>query len=136
MQSESKIMTAGMTVLSIFFYKQKTAYEMRISDWSSDVCSSDLSFDEALGLPTDFSARIARNTQLIIQEETGIPSVVDPLGGSYYIEALTNDLADRAWETIQAVAGPGGLTKLVQSAMPKLRLEAAAAPPQASLAPR
>ncbi|HEY9556374.1 MAG TPA: methylmalonyl-CoA mutase [Acidimicrobiales bacterium] len=89
------------------------------------------SFDEALGLPTDFSARIARNTQLIIQEETGIPSVVDPLGGSYYIEALTKDLADRAWEIIQEVEGLGGMTKAVESGMPKLRIEEAAARRQA-----
>jgi methylmalonyl-CoA mutase len=89
------------------------------------------SFDEALGLPTDFSARIARNTQLIIQEETGIPAVVDPLGGSYYIEALTQDLADRAWEIIQEVEALGGMTKAVDSGMPKLRIEEAAARRQA-----
>src|SRR3546814_10734755 len=81
---------------------------------------------QTCALPTDFSARIARNTQLIIQEETGIPSVVDPLGGSYYIEALTKDLADRAWEIIQEVEGLGGMTKAVESGMPKLRIEEAA----------
>jgi methylmalonyl-CoA mutase len=89
------------------------------------------SFDEALGLPTDFSARIARNTQLIIQEETGIPKVVDPLGGSYYIEALTHDLAERAWAIIEEVEGLGGMTKAVESGMPKLRIEEAAARRQA-----
>ncbi|MDQ2649061.1 MAG: methylmalonyl-CoA mutase family protein, partial [Actinomycetota bacterium] len=89
------------------------------------------SFDEALGLPTDFSARIARNTQLIVQEETGIPAVVDPLGGSYYVEALTNDLADKAWEIIQEVEALGGMTKAVDSGMPKLRIEEAAARRQA-----
>ncbi len=89
------------------------------------------SFDEALGLPTDFSARIARNTQLVIQEETGIPAVVDPLGGSYYVEALTNDLAERAWEIIQEVEALGGMTKAVESGMPKLRIEEAAARRQA-----
>src|SRR3546814_19118320 len=84
---------------------------MRISDWSSDVCSSDLhtnSLDEAVALPTDFSARIARNTQLILQEETGMTHVVDPLGGSYYVEALTKDLADKAWALIEEVEAAGG----------------------------
>jgi methylmalonyl-CoA mutase len=89
------------------------------------------SFDEALGLPTDFSARIARNTQLILQEETGIPAVVDPLGGSYYVERLTQDLADRAWSIIQEVEALGGMTKAVDSGMPKLRIEEAAARRQA-----
>ena len=88
-------------------------------------------FDEALGLPTDFSARIARNTQLVIAEETGIPNVVDPLGGSYYIEALTNDLADKAWELIEEVESLGGMTKAVESGMPKLRIEESAARRQA-----
>jgi len=91
------------------------------------------SFDEALGLPTDFSARIARNTQLIIQEETGIPAVVDPLGGSYYVEALTKDLADKAWEIIEEVEALGGMTKAVESGMPKLRIEEAAARRQARI---
>ena len=89
------------------------------------------SFDEALGLPTDFSSRIARNTQLIIQEETGIPAVVDPLAGSYYVEALTQDLADRAWAIIEEVEALGGMTKAVDSGMPKLRIEEAAARRQA-----
>jgi len=89
------------------------------------------SFDEALGLPTDFSARIARNTQLIIQEETGIPAVVDPLGGSYYVEALTEALAGRAWSIIEEVEELGGMTKAVASGMPKLRIEEAAARRQA-----
>jgi methylmalonyl-CoA mutase len=89
------------------------------------------SFDEALGLPTDFSARIARNTQLIIQEETGIPAVVDPLGGSYYVEALTNALAEKAWAILEEVEALGGMTKAVDSGMPKLRIEEAAARRQA-----
>ena len=89
------------------------------------------SFDEALGLPTETSSRIARNTQLIIQEETGIPKVVDPLGGSYYVEALTQALADRAWTIIEEVEALGGMTKAVDSGMPKLRIEEAAARRQA-----
>jgi methylmalonyl-CoA mutase len=85
------------------------------------------SFDEAIALPTDFSARIARNTQLVIAEETGIANVADPLGGSYYIEALTKQLADAAWELIQEVEGMGGMTKAVDEGMPKRRIEEASA---------
>jgi methylmalonyl-CoA mutase len=90
-------------------------------------------FDEALGLPTDFSARIARNTQLVIQEETGVPHVIDPLGGSYYVEALTNDLVDKAQALIDEVEGLGGMTKAVESGMPKLRIEESAAKRQARI---
>ncbi len=90
-------------------------------------------FDEALGLPTDFSARIARNTQLILAEETGIPDVVDPLGGSFYVERLTKDLADKAWELVDEVEALGGMTKAVESGMPKLRIEESAARRQAGV---
>jgi methylmalonyl-CoA mutase len=89
------------------------------------------SFDEALALPTDSSARIARNTQLILQEETGITRVVDPLGGSYYIEALTHTLAKEARVLIDEVEQLGGMTKAVASGLPKLRIEEAAARRQA-----
>jgi methylmalonyl-CoA mutase len=91
------------------------------------------SFDEALGLPTDVSARIARNTQLIIAEETGIPQVVDPLGGSYYVEALTQALADKAWTLVEEVEALGGMTKAVESGLPKLRIEESAARRQAGV---
>jgi methylmalonyl-CoA mutase len=89
------------------------------------------SFDEALGLPTDFSARIARNTQLILADETGVTDTVDPLGGSYYIESLTSSLVDAAWELICEVEELGGMTKAVESGMPKLRIEESAARRQA-----
>ena len=89
--------------------------------------------DEAIALPTDFSARIARNTQLILQEETGICNVVDPLGGSYYIEALTNELVNQARTLIAEVEEMGGMTKAVASGMPKLRIEEAAARKQARI---
>ncbi len=89
--------------------------------------------DEAIALPTDFSARIARNTQLILAEETGIPHVVDPLGGSYYIESLTEALAEEAWKLIQEVEDMGGMTKAVETGMPKLRIEEAAARRQARI---
>ena len=91
------------------------------------------SFDEAIALPSDFAARIARNTQLILAEETGITHVVDPLGGSYYIESLTNALASHAWAIIEEVEALGGMTKAVESGMPKLRIEEAAARRQAAV---
>ena len=89
--------------------------------------------DEAIALPTDFSARIARNTQIVLQEESGICNVVDPLGGSYYIEALTKQLVDDALELIEEVDGLGGMTKAVGSGMPKKRIEEAAAGKQARI---
>jgi methylmalonyl-CoA mutase len=85
------------------------------------------SLDEAVALPTDFSARIARNTQLVIAEESGIANVADPLGGSYYVEALTAELADKAWALIEEVEGLGGMTAAVAGGMPKRRIEEAAA---------
>ncbi len=89
--------------------------------------------DEALALPTDFSARIARNTQLVIQEESGITNVADPLGGSYYVEALTAEIADKARELMAEVDALGGMTQAVASGMPKARIEEAAAAKQASV---
>jgi methylmalonyl-CoA mutase len=91
------------------------------------------SFDEALALPTEFSARIARNTQLILQHETGVANVVDPLGGSYYVEALTDKLADEAWRMIEEVESLGGMTNAVEQGLPKLRIEEAAARRQARI---
>src|SRR5579872_4376708 len=91
------------------------------------------SFDEALALPTPFSAKIARNTQLILAEETGIPHVVDPLGGSYYVESLTHSVAQVAMKLIDEVEALGGMTKAVESGMPKLRIEEAAARRQAAI---
>jgi methylmalonyl-CoA mutase len=91
------------------------------------------SFDEALALPTPFAARIARNTQLIIAEETGIPRVIDPLGGSYFVESLTASLAEEARKIIEEVEAMGGMTKAVESGMPKLRIEESAARRQARI---
>ena len=87
--------------------------------------------DEAIALPTDFSARIARNTQIVIQEETGMTKVVDPLGGSYYIEALTQELVDHAWAIIERVEAEGGMAKAVAAGWPKAMIEEAAAARQA-----
>ncbi|PDV98434.1 methylmalonyl-CoA mutase [Candidatus Chloroploca asiatica] len=91
------------------------------------------SLDEAIALPTDFSARIARNTQLFLQDETGICKIVDPWGGSYYLEALTDALARRAWSHIQEVEGLGGMAKAIEAGVPKLRIEEAAARRQAHI---
>jgi methylmalonyl-CoA mutase len=91
------------------------------------------SFDEAIALPTEFSSRIARNTQLILQEETGVTKVVDPLAGSYYVESLTNELIEQAWALIEEVEEMGGMTKAVESGLPKLRIEESAARRQAMI---
>ncbi|MFT6957932.1 MAG: methylmalonyl-CoA mutase [Halieaceae bacterium] len=89
--------------------------------------------DEAIALPSDFAARIARNTQLVIQEETGITKVVDPWGGSYMMESLTQDMADKAWELIEEIEVAGGMAKAIETGMPKLRIEEAAARKQARI---
>ena len=91
------------------------------------------SLDEAIALPTDFSARIARNTQLFLEKQTGITRVVDPLGGSYYVESLTDDLCRKAWDLIEEVEGLGGMTKAIESGIPKMRIEQAAAAKQARI---
>jgi methylmalonyl-CoA mutase len=85
------------------------------------------SFDEAIALPTDFSARIARNTQLILAEESGVTAVADPLGGSWYVEKLTRELEEKAWALIEEVEGRGGMTRAVAQGLPKQRIEEAAA---------
>ncbi|MEO1725008.1 MAG: methylmalonyl-CoA mutase, partial [Pseudomonadota bacterium] len=90
-------------------------------------------FDEAMALPTEFSARVARNTQLILNHETGVTKVIDPLAGSYYVESLTNELAERAWALIEEVEALGGMTEAVASGMPKLRIEEVAAKRQAAV---
>jgi methylmalonyl-CoA mutase len=90
-------------------------------------------FDEAIALPTEFSARIARNTQLIIQEETGITGTIDPWGGSYFMESLTAELADKAWALIEEIEDKGGMAKAVESGLPKLRIEESAARKQARI---
>jgi methylmalonyl-CoA mutase len=91
------------------------------------------SFDEAVGLPTDFSARIARNTQLIVQEESQVCRAVDPLAGSYYVEALTDGIIRESWKIIQEVEELGGMSKAIETGMPKLRIEEAAARRQARI---
>ncbi|MHA1536839.1 MAG: methylmalonyl-CoA mutase family protein, partial [Alphaproteobacteria bacterium] len=91
------------------------------------------SFDEALALPSEFAARLARNTQLVIAEETGVTRVIDPLGGSYYVESLTRSVADAAWALIGEVEEMGGMTSAVEAGLPKLRIEESAARRQARI---
>ncbi|QFT57253.1 Methylmalonyl-CoA mutase [Sulfitobacter sp. THAF37] len=111
----------------------RTAYEAMSAVLGGTQSLHTNSLDEAIGLPTDHSARIARNTQLILQEETGVTNVVDPLAGSYYVEKLTADLAEAAWALIEEVEEMGGMTKAVASGMPKLRIEETAAQRQANI---
>ncbi|KPQ06565.1 MAG: methylmalonyl-CoA mutase Mut [Rhodobacteraceae bacterium HLUCCA12] len=109
----------------------RTAYEAMAAALGGTQSLHTNALDEAIALPTEFSARIARNTQLILQEETGLTNVVDPLAGSYYIEKLTADMAEAAWSLIEEVEEMGGMTKAVASGMPKLRIEESAARRQA-----
>ncbi len=111
----------------------RTAYEAMSAVLGGTQSLHTNALDEAMALPTDFSARIARNTQLILQEETGVSNVVDPLAGSYYVEKLTADLADAAWRLIEEVDEMGGMTKAVAAGMPKLRIEETAAQRQADI---
>jgi methylmalonyl-CoA mutase len=111
----------------------RTAYEAMAAALGGTQSLHTNALDEAIALPTEFSARIARNTQLILQEETGVTNVVDPLAGSYYVESLTDQLATEAWKLIDEVEEMGGMTKAVASGMPKLRIEEAAAKRQAMM---
>ncbi|WP_431300504.1 methylmalonyl-CoA mutase [Tabrizicola sp. BL-A-41-H6] len=111
----------------------RTAYEAMAAVLGGTQSLHTNSFDEAMALPSDFASRIARNTQLILQEETGITHVVDPLAGSYYVESLTDQMATEAWKIIEEVEAMGGMTKAVASGMPKLRIEESAARRQAMI---
>ncbi|WP_226549637.1 methylmalonyl-CoA mutase [Celeribacter naphthalenivorans] len=111
----------------------RTAYEAMSAALGGTQSLHTNALDEAIALPTEFSARIARNTQLILQEETGITNVVDPLAGSYYVESLTKELADKAWALMEEIEEMGGMTKAVNSGMPKLRIEETAAKRQANI---
>ena len=111
----------------------RTAYEALAAVLGGTQSLHTNSFDEAIALPSDFAASVARNTQLILAEETGVTKVVDPLGGGYYIEALTHALATHAWRLIEEVEAMGGMTRAVEAGMPKLRIEEAAARRQARI---
>jgi len=111
----------------------RTAYEAMAAVLGGTQSLHTNALDEAIALPTEFSARIARNTQLILQEETQVTRVVDPLAGSYYVESLTHQLVEDAWKLIQEVEEMGGMTKAVATGMPKLRIEESAAMRQAMI---
>ncbi len=111
----------------------RTAYEAMSAVLGGTQSLHTNALDEAIALPTEFAARIARNTQLILQEETGVTHVVDPLAGSYYVESLTAELADKAWALMEEIEELGGMTKAVASGMPKLRIEESAARRQAMI---
>lgn len=111
----------------------RTAYEALAAVLGGTQSLHTNSFDEAIALPTEFSARIARNTQLILQHETGVTKVVDPLAGSYYVESLTNELAEKAWALLEEIEAMGGMTKAVASGLPKRMIEEAATRRQAAV---
>ena len=111
----------------------RTAYEAMSAALGGTQSLHTNALDEAMALPTEFSARIARNTQLILQNETGITKVVDPLAGSYYVESLTNDLADKAWALMEKIEAEGGMTAAVDAGLPKKMIEEAATRRQAAV---
>ncbi len=111
----------------------RTAYEALSAVLGGTQSLHTNSFDEAIALPTEFSARIARNTQLILQHETGVTNVVDPLAGSYYVESLTHELATKAWALMEEIEAMGGMTKAVAAGWPKLKIEEAATKRQAAI---
>src|SRR5690554_5056946 len=111
----------------------RTAYEAMSAALGGTQSLHTNALDEAIALPTEFSARIARNTQLILQHETGVTKVVDPLAGSYYVESLTNELAEKAWALIEEIEAMGGMTKAVIEGLPKRLIEEAATRKQAAI---
>jgi methylmalonyl-CoA mutase C-terminal domain/methylmalonyl-CoA mutase N-terminal domain len=123
----------SLTAQDVFNNVTRTCIEAMASTQGHTQSLHTNALDEALALPTDFSARIARNTQLFLQQESGTCRVIDPWGGSYYVERLTRDLAARAWEHIQEVEGSGGMAKAIETGIPKMRIEEAAARTQARI---
>ena len=123
----------SLTAQDVFNNVTRTCIEAMASTQGHTQSLHTNALDEALALPTDFSARIARNTQLFLQQESGTCRVIDPWGGSYYVERLTRDLAARAWEHIQEVEQSGGMAKAIETGIPKMRIEEAAARTQARI---
>ena len=123
----------SLTAQDVFNNVMRTTIEAMAAVMGGTQSLHTNALDEALALPTDFSARIARNTQIYLQEETGITHVVDPWGGSYYVESLTAALAAKAWTLIQEVEKLGGMTRAIESGLPKMRIEEAAARRQARI---
>ena len=123
----------SLTAQDVFTNVTRTTIEAMAATQGGTQSLHTNALDEALALPTDFSARIARNTQLFLQQESGTTRIVDPWGGSYYVEKLTADMVARAWEHIREVDGLGGMAKAIEAGIPKLRIEEAAARAQARI---
>jgi methylmalonyl-CoA mutase len=123
----------SLTAQDVFTNVARTCVEAMAATQGHTQSLHTNALDEALALPTDFSARIARNTQLLLQQESGTTQVIDPWGGSYYVERLTHDLAERAWAHIEEVEAAGGMAKAIEAGLPKLRIEEAAARTQARI---
>ena len=123
----------SLTAQDVFNNVMRTTVEAMAATQGHTQSLHTNALDEALALPTDFSARIARNTQLFIQQETGTTRIIDPWGGSYYVERLTHDLAVKAWGHIQEVEELGGMAKAIEAGVPKLRIEEASAKTQARI---
>jgi methylmalonyl-CoA mutase len=123
----------SLTAQDVFNNVTRTCIEAMASTQGHTQSLHTNALDEALALPTDFSARIARNTQLFLQQESGTTRVIDPWGGSYYVERLTRELAAKAWAHIQEVEATGGMAKAIETGMPKMRIEEAAARTQARI---
>jgi methylmalonyl-CoA mutase len=123
----------SLTAQDVFNNVTRTCIEAMAATQGGTQSLHTNALDEALALPTDFSARIARNTQLFLQQESGTTRIVDPWGGSYYVEKLTQDMVDRAWEHLREVDELGGMAKAIEAGIPKLRIEEAAARAQARI---
>jgi methylmalonyl-CoA mutase len=123
----------SLTAQDVFNNVMRTTIEAMAATQGHTQSLHTNALDEALALPTDFSARIARNTQLFLQQESGTTRIIDPWGGSYYVERLTQDLAAKAWEHIQEVEALGGMAKAIEAGLPKLRIEEASAKTQARI---
>jgi len=123
----------SLTAQDVFNNVQRTAIEAMAATQGHTQSLHTNALDEAIALPTDFSARIARNTQLLIEQESGTTDIIDAWGGSYYVEKLTHDLANRAWAHIQEVEKAGGMSKAIEAGIPKMRIEEAAARTQARI---
>ena len=123
----------SLTAQDVFNNVQRTCIEAMAATQGHTQSLHTNALDEAIALPTDFSARIARNTQLLLQQESGTTGIIDPWAGSYYVERLTQDLAERAWSHIQEAEGAGGMAKAIEAGIPKMRIEEAAARTQARI---
>ncbi len=123
----------SLTAQDVFNNVQRTCIEAMAATQGHTQSLHTNALDEAIALPTDFSARIARNTQLLLQQESGTTGTIDPWGGSYYVERLTHDLAEKAWAHIQEAEKAGGMAKAIEQGLPKMRIEEAAARTQARL---